>query len=101
MKDRDLEHISDSVNEMFRRLGLPDPTVMSTLSAEWDDLAGAPWSSRSKPLYMRGTTLVVEASSSSMVAFLRYAERPLIDKLSERLGDGVVDSVEIYPPGRH
>lgn len=97
---RDLEHFSDSVDDMFRRLGLPDPVVMATLSSEWDELAGSPWSGRSKPLYIKGSTLVVEASSASMVAFLRYGEKGLIEALEKRLGTGVVSGVEIRAPGR-
>lgn len=97
--DRDLEHFSESVDEMFKRLGLPDPVVMAALSSEWDELAGAPWSGRSKPLYIKGTTLVVEASSGSMVAFLRYGEASLLEALSERFGEGTVRSVEVRPPG--
>ena len=97
---RDLEHFSDSVDDMFRRLGLPDPVVMATLSSEWDDLAGTPWTGRSKPLYIKGTTLVVEASSASMVAFLRYGEQGLLAVLEKRLGRGVVTGVEIRAPAR-
>lgn len=97
---RDLEHFSDSVDDMFRRLGLPDPVVMATLSSEWDELAGAPWAGRSKPLYIKGTTLVVEASSASMVAFLKYGEKGLMEVLEKRLGRGVVTGVELRPPAR-
>lgn len=97
-RDRDLEHFSESVDEMFTRLGLPDPTVMAAISGDWDGLAGAPWAGRSKPLYIRGTTLVVEASSASMVAFLRYGEANLLQTLEERLGEGVIKKVEIQLP---
>lgn len=98
--DRDLEHFSESVDEMFQRLGLPDPVVMAALSSEWDQLAGPPWSGRSKPLYIKGTTLVVEATSGSMVAFLRYGETTLLETLAQRFGEGTVRSVDIRPPGR-
>ena len=98
--DRDLEHFSESVDDMFARLGLPDPMVMAALSSEWDELAGPPWSGRSKPLYIRTKTLVVEASSPSMVAFLRYGESSLLERLTERLGDGVIDSIDIALPAR-
>ena len=101
MNQKDLEHFSDSVDDMFRKMGLPDPVVMSALNSEWDSLAGAPWSGRSKPLYIKGSTLVVEASSSSMIAFLRYGETSLLEKLAERFGKGTVTAVEISPPGRH
>ncbi len=99
--DRELEPFSDSVNEMFKRMGLPDPMVMAALSAEWDGIAGPPWSGRSRPLYIKGTTLVVEASSGSMVAFLRYGETTLLEALAERFGEGTVRAVDIRPPGRN
>lgn len=98
--ERELEHFSESVDDMFARLGLPDPVVMAGISSEWDDLAGAPWAGRSQPLYIRGKTLVVEASSPSMVAFLRYGETSLLDRLEERFGEGVVQKVDIRLPGR-
>lgn len=97
--DRDLEHFSESVDDMFARLGLPDPMVMAGISSEWDDLAGPPWSGRSKPLYIRGKTLVVEAASPSMVAFLRYGETSLIEKLADRFGKGTIEAVDIKSPG--
>lgn len=98
--EHELEHFSESVDDMFARLGLPDPVVMAGISSEWDDLAGAPWAGRSRPLYIRGKTLVVEASSPSMVAFLRYGETSLLDRLEERFGEGVVQKVDIRVPGR-
>lgn len=98
--DRDLEHFSESVDDMFARLGLPDPMVMAALSSEWDDLAGPPWSGRSKPLYIRTKTLVVEASSASMVAFLRYGKSSLLERLTERFGIGVIDSIDITLPAQ-
>lgn len=98
--DRDLEPFSDSVDEMFKKLGLPDPLVMASVGSEWDELTGPPWAGRSKPLYIKGTTLVVEASSASMVAFLRYGETGLLEKLAERFGVGIIETIDIRPPAR-
>lgn len=98
--ERDLEHFSESVDDMFSRLGLPDPMVMAAVGSEWDDLAGPPWSGRSKPLYVRSKTLVVEASSASMVAFLRYGVANLLERLRGRFGEGVIETIEIVLPGR-
>lgn len=97
----DLEPFADSVNEVFARLGLPDPVIMAKITGEWETLAGKPWVGRSKPLFVRGTTLVVEASAPSMVAFLRYGEATLVDNLEKRFGRGVIDSVEVLAPGRN
>lgn len=97
----DLEEFGQSLNEVFRRLGLPDPVIMSKITAEWEALAGKPWAGRSRPLFVKGTTLVVEASTPSMVAFLRYGESTLVTALQERFGRGVVDSVEVLAPGKN
>lgn len=97
---RDLEHFSDSLDDMFRKLGLSDPVVMAALSSEWDDIAETPWAGRSKPLYIRGSTLVVEASSGSIIAFLRYGEGKLLETLRERFGEDTIKAVDIQPPGR-
>ena len=96
----DLEQFGESLNEVFRRLGLPDPVIMSKISAEWETLAGPPWAGRSRPMFVRGTTLVVEASAPSMVAFLKYGESSLVTALAVRFGRGVVDSVEVLAPGK-
>lgn len=97
----DLEPFAESVNEVFARLGLPDPVIMAKITSEWATLAGKPWVGRSKPLFVRGTTLVVEASAPSMVAFLRYGESTLVGNLENRFGPGVIDSVEVLAPGRN
>jgi hypothetical protein len=99
-RERDLEHFSESIDDVFARLGLPEPMVMAGISSEWDELAGPPWSGRSKPLYIRSKTLVVEAVSASMVAFLRYGETSLLEKLATRFGEGAIEAVDIRPPGR-
>lgn len=97
----DLEEFGQSLNEVFRRMGLPDPVIMSKITAEWDTLAGKPWTGRSRPLFVKGTTLVVEASSPSMVAFLKYGESTLLEALKKRFGSDVVDSVEVLAPGKN
>lgn len=97
----DLEQFGDSLNEVFARMGLPDPVVMAKITSEWETLAGKPWVGRSRPLFVRGSTLVVEASAPSMVAFLRYGEATLVESLKKRFGPGTIDSVEVVAPGRN
>ena len=94
----DLEPFAESVDDMFRRMGISEPLLMSSILSEWDELAGAPWSGRSKPLYIQGKALVVEASSASMVAFLRYDASSLVKTLEERFGTRIVETVDVRPP---
>ncbi len=101
MNGGDLSSFESSLGDVFRKMGLPDPVLMSQLIDEWDDLAGTPWVGRSRPVVIKGRTLVVEASAPSMVAFLRYGATQLVETLSGRFGEGVVDQVEVIPPSRN
>jgi len=97
--DKDLEPFSSSIDEVFTKLGLPDPVLMSKILSDWDSLAGQPWVGRSKPLYVRAGTLYVEASAPSMVAILKYGLSSLTETLKKRFGTEVISNVEVVPPG--
>lgn len=101
MNGGDLSSFESSLGDVFRKMGLPDPVLMSELIDEWDELAGTPWVGRSRPVVIKGRTLVVEASAPSMVAFLRYGATQLVETLKTRFGEGVVDQIEVTPPSRN
>jgi hypothetical protein len=96
----DLEPLAEGLEKVFGRLGLPDPRVMSAIIDEWDTLAGTPWKGNSKPVVVRGRTLVVEATTPSQVAFLRYGKAKLLTTLAGRFGEGVITEIEVVPPRR-
>lgn len=96
----DLEPVGDGIDELFRRLGLSNPRLQSAVIEEWDELVGEPWLGRSRPVVVKGTTLVVEANAPSLVSFLRYGEASLLEVLSRRFGEGQITGVEVIAPGR-
>lgn len=98
MSEGDLTSFQTSIEEMFRKLGLSDPMALARLTGAWDELAGTPWAGRSKPLFIQGKTLVVEAAAPSMVAFLRYGSATLVTALNDVLGPGVIDRIEVRAP---
>ena len=100
MSESDLEPLSETLNQVFTRLGFADPGLLATIAKEWETLAPSPWPQRSKPVGVRGKTLVVEAASPSMVAFLRYGINDLLDAIESRVGEGVIESIDVRPPGR-
>ena len=86
------------MNDMFRRLGLPDPLLVGKIRKDWESLIDERWRGRSKPLTIQGKTLVVEAGSPSQVAFLRYGVKNLLEAIEGRYGPGLIDAVDIRPP---
>ena len=97
MRD-DLHRIDGDVRRALSRLGLGEVETMLHLRDDWDDLAGPPWAGVSQPLGLQGGELVVEAAVPGLVATLRYAERALVETLSEALGEGRVRVVKVVPP---
>lgn len=90
------------LRDLLTRLGLPDPLLVETLIAEWDDIAGDPWARRSQPAYLRDGELVVSVAEPALVAMLRYATGDLLRRLDARLGEGMVSSIRVTvsPPDR-
>jgi hypothetical protein len=96
----DLSSFESAVGDVFRKMGLPDPAVMKEIMDNWDGVAGDPWAGRSKPVIVQGDTLIVEASTPSLVAFLRYAKSDLLESLETLLGKGKIEHIEVRPPSR-
>jgi hypothetical protein len=99
MTDRhDMSSFESAMMDMFRRMGLPDPLLVGRIKEDWDELASSPWVGRSKPLTVQGKTLVIEANTPSLVAFLRYGTSDLLGSLEERYGPGVIEAIEVRGP---
>ena len=101
MSESDLTSFESTVGDLFRKMGMPDPSVVSRIVNDWDDIAGEPWAGRSKPLNVQGSTLVVEAATPSLVAFLRYGSTDLLETLDSLLGQGKITDIEVRAPSRY
>jgi hypothetical protein len=94
------EPLEGLLEGLLAKLGLPSPSVSSTLEEGWDAMAGAPWSGQTRPLFIREGELLVEAVSPALVGLLRYAVGDLMKRLDGHLGEGVVESVRVVGPTR-
>ncbi len=100
MSGDEFEDLAAALDRLFARLGVESPELMAKVIEMWDEVAGKPWKDRSRPVFMRGRTLVVEAFSPSAVALLKYQTSQLAEAFKQALGEGTVDAVEVIPPGR-
>lgn len=94
------EPLEGVLEGLLQKLGLPAPSVSKSLGEGWDEMAGAPWSGQTRPLFIREGELVVEAVSPALVGLLRYAIGDLMRRLDERLGEGVVETVRVVGPAQ-
>jgi len=90
-----LEPLETVMRNLLAGLGLPAPDLLGPLSAEWDEVAGAPWAGHSHPSYLRGSELVVEASEPALISMMKYATGDLLRRLDERFGPGFVETVRV------
>ena len=91
----DLEPVGDHVDELLRRIGIPSAPSLSRLVEEWPELAGEPWGSVSHPVGFTGGALVIAVADGAHASLLRYHAAALVERLGDRLGAGVVESVRI------
>lgn len=96
----DMHELRDSLGETLTRLGVGQVEVLMALNEEWDDLAGEPWSGKSRPVVIRNNELVVEVWPAAFSRMLMYASGDLIRRLDDRFGPGTVDSVRVQPARR-
>ena len=57
---RDLEPVAGFLDQVLRKLGMPDPVDLLRLVDEWPDVAGEPWGTRSRPAGLTDGELLVE-----------------------------------------
>lgn len=95
---RGLQSMGHLLGPTLARLGIEDLPTMLALIDEWDELAGAAWAGRGRPLIVRRGTLVVEAESAAAVRLLRYGEQDLLRALQARFGPNSITAIEVVPP---
>lgn len=94
------ESLEDVMRGVLAQLGLPAPSISDSLRENWAAVAGEPWGSQTRPLFIRDKELMVEATSNGLVAMLRYGVGDLLRRLDGHLGEGLVESVRVVGPGR-
>ena len=92
---RDLERVGGFLDQVLRRLGVPEQVDVARLVDEWEDLAGEPWGTRSRPVGLSEGELVVEVDDGSIATLLKYQQKALLERLEGRFGTPVATSVRI------
>jgi predicted nucleic acid-binding Zn ribbon protein len=92
---RDLRPVSDGLDEILSRLGLPADLTMANIVEEWTAVAGEPFGSLSTPAGFVGGELAVAARDGTAATLLRYRVGELLERLDRRYGKGRITSVRI------
>ena len=91
----ELEQVGGFLDRVLRRLGVPEQVDVARLVETWEELAGEPWGTRSRPVGLHEGVLAVEVEDGSIATLLKYQQKSLLDRLERRFGTRVATSVSI------
>lgn len=83
------------LDRVVRRLGGPSADVASGVFGRWDEMVGETVAANSRPVAVRGTTLVLAVSDPAWATQLRFLEADIVARLTEQLGASSIDSIEV------
>ncbi len=84
-----------SLDRIVRHLGGPSADVTTGIFGRWPELVGDAVAAQSRPVAMKGTTLVVAVSDPAWATQLRFLEHDLIERLRAELGQDAIDAIDV------
>lgn len=87
--------VGDSVDRVLRGLGSPPSATLRALFDGWSEIVGEAIASTCRPVSLAGGRLVIAVPDGGWASQLRWMERDLLGKVADRLGEGVVTSLEV------
>jgi predicted nucleic acid-binding Zn ribbon protein len=83
------------LERVMRSLGAPPPATLNLVFDSWSDIVGTAIGGASTPLSLDRGVLVVGVPDGGWASQLRWMERDLLTKISEAVGEGVVERLDV------
>lgn len=90
-----LDPIGDMLGPFLEKLGLARPDTAARLTTEWNEIAGEPWATETRPAGLNAGELMVEVNSAATLSVLRYRTGELLERLDEAIGEGTVEVIRL------
>ncbi len=90
---RDPEALSKVIDLAFRRFGLSGEINKYKFVLHWEDIVGPEIAKRSKPEYLKGSTLVIKVTDSAWSQELSFHKTVIIARLNAFLGKAEVSDI--------
>lgn len=85
----------ESLDRIVRHLGGPSVDGTTRIFNRWPELVGEAVAAQSRPVAMKGTTLVVAVSDPAWATQLRFLEHDLVQRLRAELGQDAIVAIEV------
>ena len=87
--------MGDSLDRVASSLGVSRASTLTGVFASWPELVGEAVAQHAHPRSLRDGVLVVAVDEPAWATQLRWLEADLITRLTEALGPGEVDRIEV------
>jgi predicted nucleic acid-binding Zn ribbon protein len=74
---------------------VPRASTLSRVFASWPELVGEAVAAHARPRSLRAGTLVVAVDEPAWATQLRWLEADLVGRLTEVLGEGQIDRIDV------
>lgn len=98
---RDPSRISDSLDNLVKRMGGSSSLALATLFDSWAEMVGPALAAVSAPISMKGDTLTIGVTDPAWVTQVRFLEKEILAAVSQHVGDARLKHLEVrVRPGR-
>ncbi len=87
--------IGDELDRVLRSFGAPSARGLRTLFDDWEEVVGPQLAGHCRPSGIDGTTLLLTVEDPAWASELRWLEEPLLERISDGIGPGVVTAVRL------
>ena len=87
--------MGESLDRVASSLGVPRATTLSRVFASWPELVGDSVAAHARPRSLSGGTLVVAVDEPAWATQLTWLESDLVARLTEVLGEGQIDRIQV------
>jgi predicted nucleic acid-binding Zn ribbon protein len=96
--ERDPQPLSAELDRLMADLGWAATLPTATVMGAWDEMVGAEVAAHCRPERLVDGELVLVAESTAWATQLRLLTRPLLRRLAEEVGEGVVTRLLVHGP---
>ncbi|WP_257158993.1 DciA family protein [Corynebacterium cystitidis] len=89
---------SDLLKQEVRHRDWAKPLAMGWIMGSWEEVVGEKVAQHTKVEMVKDATLFISTDTTSWATQLRYMKRQILERLDEKIGEGIITNVHVYPP---
>ncbi|WP_394281754.1 DciA family protein [Corynebacterium sp.] len=89
---------SDLLKREVRNRDWAKPLAMGWVMGSWEEIVGEKVAQHTKVEMVKDGTLFLSTDATNWATQLRYMKRQILQRLDEKIGEGIITDVHVFPP---